>query len=145
MTDKEIQQTLGEKSINTNKVKNIPTSYKIRKFIFIFVSIISIVSLFIAHIEFYERPGDNYLSIFFLVFFHVILGIIRFCTSLKTNLSVFFRVQDFLYAFLTLFPIFNVMGFIHEQEMTFGKIITIACLVCSVYWTIKIIKWKYEE
>ena len=125
------------------KTTDIPTSHKVRKFILVFISIISIVILFIAHITFYNYPGDNYLGIFFLGHLHVIHGIIRFCASLKTNLSIWFRIQDFIYAFLTVFPIFNILELAREQEMTFGQITSLACLICSVYWTIKIMKWKF--
>jgi len=167
MRNRENQQTLEEKSLDNEfdteilndcadcekEVEQItfiektkmPTSHKIRKSIFVFIGMFSLISLFLAHITYYERPGDNYLVIYFLGHFHVILGIIRFCTSLKTNLPILFRIQDFLYAFLTLIPIFNFMGLIHEQEMMFGKIMTLICLVYSAYWSIKIIQWKFNN
>jgi len=121
------------------------TFNKIRILIFLFIGIISIISLFLAFITYFKQPGDNYLVIFFLGLLHIILGIIRFFTSLKTNLPILFRMQDFLYAILTLIPIFNFMHLIHEQEMMFGQIMIFMCLVCSVYWSIKIIKWKFVE
>ena len=117
-------------------------SRMIRKIIFLFIGIISAMSLIFIFMDFrgYSNNVDAGLGVVFLSLTNIFLGIIRVLTSLRTNLSILFRIQDFLYSLIVISILFRLIPFMdldNKVVSMHGQVATIICLICSVYWSIK--------
>lgn len=106
------------------------------------IGIFSFLLLSIAFKTYLHTPGDAYLLILMLACVHVILGLIRILTALKTDLPVLFRIQDFCYSILTVIPIFVPLT--HKPEMLLGQAITFICLISTAYWTYYFLRKKVQ-
>ena len=123
---------------------------KLRTAIFLLIGVISIVLLsfiFSSYTDFRYNSGCSGLSIVYFSLLNILLGIVRVFTSLTTNLPVLFRVQDFLYSlFIAALAAYQIpfMTLDIKSISTLGQILTVICIVCSIYWSIKICIWKWQ-
>jgi len=120
----------------------------IRTIIFLLIGIISVMLLILIFSAYgkYWNNVDEGLGILLFSLLNILLGIVRMLISLKTNLPILFRIQDFLYSLITISILFRVIPFVtlyNDTISMLGQIAAIICLVCSVCWSIRISIWKY--
>jgi hypothetical protein len=117
--------------------------FYIQKRLQVLLNIFTLVLLITAfYTYFQDSPGDTF-TIFWVIFpIHLAIGIFRNILLNRIKITLFYKLQDIIYCFLEIFPLFTNSA--QKTELIIGRFSTIANIIILIYLTINLIN-KEEQ